>query len=162
MLSNCRNDKGKPIQGKRILKKQSFGTGQWKDGEQIVDWAHNRTEYADENGFDIRNRESNGDYLIEIELPCDTVIIRYGPESGSFTAPVGTSYDSLSLPYLQSSVEFHKYRVSQSIRVVCRVKKGLVAPMFDSPGGAIQYFHPNTSIKELKKNGVLDEVLLWA
>ena len=41
--------------------------------------------------------------------------------------------------------------------MVCLVDKGIVAPGFDSPGGAVQYFHPIT-IRESIKRGLLERL----
>ena len=44
--------------------------------------------------------------------------------------------------------------IANNIEVVCMVDMGIVAPGFDSPGGAVQYFHPIT-IRESIKRGFL-------
>ena len=50
---------------------------------------------------------------------------------------------------------YNEYRViANNIEVVCMVDMGIVAPGFDSPGGAVQYFHPIT-IRESIKRGFL-------
>lgn len=38
------------------------------------------------------------------------------------------------------------------LRIQCTVQKGKVAPMFDSPGGAVQYKHYQSIAKELDEN----------
>lgn len=158
---SLKNDVGEPISGIRKLKRDVYGTGDTSGGEAIIDWERWKTPYADEHGFDIRNAEENGNYWVELVLPQETRIIRYGPESGRYTAPEGTDYDTLSLPYDRNTVEFHTYQViAQSITVYCKVQKGIVAPMFDSQGGAVQYYHPNANMRELIKAGILERVTL--
>ena len=158
---SLKNDAGEPISGIRRLKQEAYGTGKTSGGEAVIDWERWKTPYADEHGLDIRNIEETGTYWIALVLPQDTRIIRYGPETGRFTAPEGTDYDALSLPYDRETVEFHKYQVTaQSITVYCKVQKGIVAPMFDSEGGAVQYYHPNANMRELIKAGILERVAL--
>ena len=136
---SLKNDAGEPISGIRRLKQEAYGTGKTSGGEAVIDWERWKTPYADEHGFDIRNIE----------------------ETGRFTAPEGTDYDALSLPYDRETVEFHKYLVTeQSFTVYCKVQKGIVAPMFDSEGGAVQYYHPNANMRELIKAGILERVAL--
>lgn len=155
-----KNDAGQLLgEAPVMLKDPKYGTGNYS-GKLYpeVRWDDYRQSIADENGFDTRNREDNGEYTIEIELPFDTQLIRYGSDRGRFTAPVNTPYEELSLPYVQETIEFNSYRViADSIVVHCRAQKGIVAPMFDSRGGGIQYLHECT-IRELLKSGVLEEV----
>ena len=155
-----KNDQGQIISGKRRLRDERFGTGEYKDEEPLVDWEKFETSISDEHGFDIRNREDNGNYLIECFLPQGTVLIRYGPEGGHYSAPEGTDYDMLSLPYERETVTFRKYCVNSSaLKVYRKVMKGRVAPMFDSAGGAVQYYH-KLSIHELVRNKTLERIEL--
>lgn len=142
------------------LKHPDYGTEGWKGIVPKVNWEAYRQECADDDGFDTRHIEENGEYLMEVVLPKDTLLIRYGSEMGRFTAPKGTAYESLALPYVKETVEFHEYRViADSITVFCRVKRGRVAPMFDSEGGGIQYLH-ESKIRDLtRRKHVLVEVL---
>ena len=147
-----KNYKGDNISGPKVLEKPEYGTGRHnKNGEPEVNWDY-LSEYADNDGFDIRNDEGNGEYKIFVALPKGTKIIRYGHEEGSFTAPVGTPYENLALPYVKETVEYNEYKViADQVTVECKVCKGKVAPGFSSDGGAIQYKHPITiraSIKE--------------
>lgn len=155
-----KNYKGEIITGPRKLKNASFGTGVLLDnGEPIVNWKM-LSSFADEDGFDIRNKEPNGNYKVMVTLPVGTIIIRYGNEMGTFTAPEKTDYDDLALPYIKESVEYNEYRVlSPNLEVECIVEKGKVAPGFDSPGGAVQYKHPIT-IRESIKKKILERVTL--
>lgn len=155
-----KNDTGEIITGYLRLRNPAYGTGRkTPDGDPEVDWSGCKTSYSDDNGFDLRNIEKNGKHYIEINLPKGTQLIRYGRETGKYTAPKGTRYEELSLPYIKSSVEFHEYRVIvDSITVYCTVNKGIVAPMFDCNGGGVQYFHLDGSIRKMVQKNILERV----
>lgn len=138
-----------------VAKESYYKIGQ--DNKKHINW---ESEFGDEHGFDKRNIEENGYYYIEISLPRDTIIIRYGSEDGSYTAPEGSEYEELGLPYIKEEVQFHKYKVKvDSITVYCKVDKGKVAPIFDSPGGAIQYYHKDQSIGDLVDDKILERII---
>lgn len=147
-----RNYRGEVIDGPRKLLRPEFRTGiYFENGEPEIEWK-NLSEYADEDGFDTRNVEDNGYYKIFINLTAGTKIIRYGNETGTFTAPEGTPYESLALPYIKESVEYNEYVViADNLTVECKVQKGKVAPGFESKGGGIQYKHPVTIRESLKR-----------
>lgn len=153
-----KNDKGKIIDGKKKLIKREYGLGKYySNGEPMVNW-NLLSEFADSNGFDKRNVETNGKYKIEVELPYGTIIIRYGNLSGNFSAPKGTKYEDLALPYVKETVEYNEFRViTDKIKVMCIVEKGIVAPGFESNGGAIQYLHP-MSMKESIRTKLLERI----
>lgn len=153
-----KNYKGEIISGKKQLINPKYGTGKIdRHGQPIVDWSY-LSIHADKDGFDTRNIESNGKYKINITLPYGSIIIRYGNEAGNFTAPQGTEYEKLALPYVKDTVEYNEYRViSANLPITCIVEKGKVAPGFDSAGGAIQYLHPIT-IRESVKKGLLERL----
>lgn len=153
-----KNFKGEIITGPRRLKKPEYGTGKIDTlGDPEVDWSFLSKE-ADVHGFDITNLESNGKYVIEIELPPGTIIIRYGRESGKYTAPEGTDYEKLAMPYVKETVPYYKYKViSKNVLVTCVVEKGKVAPGFDSDGGAIQYYHRLTIFQSVRE-GILERL----
>lgn len=160
MIHIIKNDKGQIIDGKKKLLRQEYGLGKfYPNGEPMVNW-NLLSEFADHNGFDKRNVEINGKYKIEVELPYGTIIIRYGNSSGNFSAPKGTKYEDLALPYVKETVEYNEYRViAEKIKVMCVVEKGKVAPGFGSNGGAIQYMHP-ISIKESIMKKLLERVTI--
>lgn len=147
-----KNDKGQIITGKKELLNENFGTGEfWPNGEPVINW--NFLEHADDDGFDVTNIEENGKYKMKIILPYGSMLIRYGSETGNFTAPKGTKYEELALPYIKDTVEYNEYRViAKGIKVICVVEKGIVAPGFGSSGGAIQYLHPMSMLDSIKKN----------
>jgi len=152
-MEQKKNCYGQLISGVKKLKSPEYGTGEIDMyGQPVVDWSK-LSEYADKNGFDKRNIEKNGKYIIEMRLPRGTEIIRYGSEMGHFTAPVGTSYEQLALPYEKETVEYHKYRITaRFLLVTCIVEKGIVAPGFGSPGGGVQFLHPITIRESIKKH----------
>ncbi len=94
----------------------------------------------------------------ETQRQTGSILIRYGSEIGHYTAPKGTDYDKLALPYKQETIEYNEYQVTHSEGInVCEVYKGRVAPAFDSEGGAIQYYHPIT-IRESVRKGILKRI----
>ncbi len=127
-------------------------------GNPVADYSRCKTEFSDDNGFDIRNVEENGHYKVRYILPKGSVIIRYGHEYGRYTAPEHTPFEELSLPYTIESLEYHEYKVlSEGLPVQCIVEKGRVAPMFHQPGGGVQYLHSN-SIHSLVWNEQLERI----
>lgn len=158
-MTERRNDAGEPLDGAPVrLTRAEYGTGDRIGYFPVVRWEAYRQDSADDDGFDKRHQEENGDYLMEVSLPKGTLLLRYGSETGHFTAPLHTPYETLGLPYVRETVEYHEYRVeADGLRVLCLVKRGRAAPMFDSPGGGVQYLHPN-SIRVLIRRRVLAEV----
>ena len=153
-----KNYNGEAISGIPQLKKAEYGTGKTdRFGWPVVNWNY-LSAHADNHGFDTRNTENNGKHIIKYILPYGSIIIRYGRDTGYYSAPKGTSYDRLSLPYIPESLEYNEYKVvADNLYIICIVDKGSVAPGFDSEGGAIQYLHPFT-IKESVKKGMLERI----
>lgn len=152
------NDNMEIISGIKKLLKPEYGNGNvYPSGEPAVNW-NLLSQYADKDGFDTRNVGKNGKYKKEIELPYGTIIIRYGNETGRFSAPMGTKYEDLALPYLKDTVEYNEYKViARTIKVRCIVDSGKVAPGFGSDGGAVQYLHPIT-IRQSVKSKILERL----
>ena len=162
MKFNCY---GKVISGVRQLADPSFGkvdesgkTLYNDSGEQIPAWA-SPNEFVDENGFDKSYVGTHG-YWDEIILPKGTILARYGSEIGRLTTDKGTPYELLGLPYIKATCEYHEYIVCGDVKVKCQVKRGSVYKMFNSEGGAIQYYHSQSIKKELQDNK-LKEVFGW-
>lgn len=145
---------GKKVISSYQLASPDFGTGQINHyGIPEVNWNGLRTEYADENGFDVRHKECNGKHIVSYMIPKNTILIRFGSEYGKFTSPHGTHFEQVSLPYTIESLAYHEYRViSDSLTVRCIVDKGKVAPMFNQPGGGTQYLHSHTIHVLLRKS----------
>lgn len=138
------------------LASPAYETGVVRSYGPEINWEKLREEnpYADENGFDTRYEQK------EIVLPAGTRIIRYGSPYGRYTAPYGTLFEQLSLPYKKETVEYHEYVVMSPVSVKCRVIAGIIASGFDQPGKGVQYIH-KTAIANLLKDGILKEDLKW-
>lgn len=155
-----RNDKGELISGITIARKNEYVMSIDRMGKPIIDW-DTYAIHSDPDGFDITKKDSKGKYRIRYVLPHGTHIIRYGHEGGSFTAPEGTRYDEISLPYIQDTCPFNEYVVvADGLEVTCEVDKGIVAPNFETVGGGIQYKH-DRSIAEERSLKNLDVVEWW-
>lgn len=162
-MAKMRNYKGEVIDGIPVFRKKEYDSGKIdKYGRHIPDWS--LIEHGDNDGFDVDHVEPNGIYKMEVVLPKHTRLIRYGLEIGSFTAPKGTKFEEVSLPYTKESVCYHEYEViADSITVTavkrgCIVDRGRVAPGFDYPGGGIQYKHKYNMIKSINKK-LLKEII---
>ena len=154
-----RNYKGEDVSNMHHqLSDPSYGTGKYdENGDPIVNWP----KYLMGNPSDGFLREEDGTYYHEIELPNGTHILRYGNEDGSHTAPIGTPYECLALPYVKETMEYNEYIViADGVTVLCQVQKGIVAPSLDSPGMVIQYKH-NKPIRQLCYESTLKRVELW-
>ena len=162
MYERIYNYIGEDITDKRIcLLDDSYGFVDEKNIPHIK-WG-TENEKCDKNGFDKKFRPVKGsdEYVInDYVIPKGTMICRYGSPRGRFTTIKGTAYESLSLPYVKETIEYHLYRVSEDLKVECRVSKGAVAPKFSSPGGAIQFMHYQP-IKFECEQGKLKEEKSW-
>ncbi len=129
-----------------------------KYGNPLPDWPK-EDDFVDNYGF-AKNGIKTG-YYINVTLPKGTMIGRYGHEGGKLTAPKGTPFEMLSLPYNKETIEYHEYVViADGIHVKCLVDKGEIFPAFDCPGGGIQYLHPQTIAQELADYKI-EEVTEW-
>ncbi len=132
------------------------------NNRRFINWGE-PNDIRDSDGFDKRYRpyDNSDEYVInDFIIPKGTKLCRYGAPSGVFTAYEGTTYESLGLPYVKETIEYHEYIVSKDIGVRCIVVKGLVAPMFNSKGGAIQFKHKQ-SIEDECADGFLEEDFSW-
>ena len=131
------------------------------EGKIVPNWAIDDGVTVDDNGFDRTNVECNGRYIEDVELPRGTKLCRYGKSNGYTTALLNTPYEKLGLPYVKETQEYHEYEViADGLTVKCIVTRGRVAPMFNSPGGAIQFLHKVRIIEEIN-SGKLKEVTSW-
>lgn len=154
-----RNWAGDPVTNAYVIRDQAYLiTDEW--GRTKINWSGPR---ADDDGFDKEHRELNGLHRMLVELPVGTELLRYGSPGGSFTAPKGTSYEQLSLPYEKNSMEYNEYRViADGVLVeICTAERGRVAPLFGEPGGGIQYFHGDNSVQNLLDAKKLERIELW-
>lgn len=144
------NSKGNPVPERPLLKKPEWGAyhdeadgTKWTEGffDQLRD-----KSLSDEYGFDTRNKEDNGIYKKPYLLKKGDLICRFGTPGGSYTTEFGEKYERCGLPYQEDTVEYHVYRVVAEEGIL--VYKGIVAPIFDSPGGAVQYHHAVRKIRD--------------
>ncbi len=156
-----RNKNGAVVSGVRVLRREEYGNGRfYPNGEPGVDYSR-WLQNADSYGFDVTRLMENGQYCMVVELPYGTKVIRYGGANGFYTAPAGTKFEELSLPYEEQSCEYHEYMViANSVKVLCIVTKGFIAPGFHCVGGGIQYVHEK-SIFQCMDMGELKEVTKW-
>lgn len=127
-----------------------------------INW-DSENSIVDADGFDKRFRPVEGaeDYIIkDYIIPKGETICRYGFWGGFFTTTKGTDYVLLGLPYDKKTIEYHEYKVTNDLRVDCIVKKGIVAPMFSSPGGGVQFKHKQPIFLECE-DGYLQEDFSW-
>lgn len=127
-----------------------------------IDWG-NETDICDKNGFDkqYKVKDNSNVYLIDnYVLPKGITICRYGFSGGYFTTLRGEDYENLGLPYIKETIEYHEYKVSTDLQVNCIVRKGMVAPKFNSPGGGVQFMHKQTIRLEIE-DGFIKEDMSW-
>lgn len=149
--------------GQEIIGKKKFQSpkyGYYDDhGNEVVFWKK-EDDTVDTDGFDKTCCDANGKYKADIILPYGKLICRYGNVRGRLTTDIDSKYEDLALPYVKETVEYHAYKVvADGLHVQCTVTKGIVAPMFNSNGGAVQYKHYQSIAKELEY-GKLEEVML--
>ncbi len=102
---------------------------------------------SDSHGFDtVKGTE-------DVVLEEGTVFSRYGSNRGQYATDKGESYDSLGLPYVEDTVEYHEYIVLKPLPCT----SGFVAENFESAGGGKQYYF-DKNIKYLLRNGYIKEV----
>ncbi len=128
-----------------------------KNGYPVLKCWRSDSAIADNEGFDKRFEISN------TYLEKGTVLCRYGTLNGRFSAPVGTNFDFLGLPYIKETMPYNEFLVvKDGLEVQWFVLKGIAAPAFESIGGAIQYWHLQSLENEIE-DGYLEEVdrCLW-
>lgn len=123
--------------------------GKYIDGVAVPNWVCNNN--IDKNGFDKNHVDPESlQYTAEVSLPYGTRLCRYGTEYGKFTTLHGTPYEMLGLPWKKETVPYFEYIVAaDGISVKLFVTKGIVAPMFGSNGGAIQFMHQRNIMEEV-------------
>ena len=147
------------------LRKESYGKHDAEGnllcdrfGNPLPAWLKENSE-VDGWGF-AKNGKLTG-YYQTIILPKGTMIARYGNEAGKLTAPRGTPYEMLSLPYIKETMEYHEYKViADGVQVKCIVNKGEIYPAFEQPGGGIQFLHLHSIAEELAAHKI-EEATEW-
>ena len=151
MVRNC--------YGKRIKQIDVIADSSFQKADGSVNWG--LVVNGDEHGFDLGRLMENGEYVIrDFVIPKGTRIIRYGDNHGRFSAPYGTPYEKLSLPFLKETRPYHEYVVNKACKIKCVVVKGYVAKGFSSEGGVIQFFHPD-GVHECLRKKILKEDYRW-
>lgn len=158
-MDEIRNYLGEIINNvNRELEDLSYGTGEYdENGCPKINWDYYITEIYD-HGFKKKNGKP---CCVDYILPYGSKILRYGTEYGYYTAPAGTPYELLSLPYKKETLAYNEYEVmADGILVKCIVKKGKVAKSRNSKGGAIQFYHKE-QIHHLVTTGKLKKIEWW-
>ncbi len=153
-----KNIKGEIIRGNAEYRNNSYYIV-LPNGEFETDFETFASPDADDLGFDKSHKEPNGNYSMEFILPKGSVIIRYGSPFGHYTAPKGTKFEELALPFTEESCEYNEYRVLDDISVQCKVIRGRAAPNFHQRGGGVQYWHRNTIKQEIDEKK-LERIIL--
>lgn len=127
---------GEVVNGKDIYKAAKLSY--CKNGTNIPDWNNEPDEEHEKYpGFSI-----DTPLKYDVVLPEGTRIIRYGSTNGRYTAPVGTPYAKLALPWAFKNQPYNEYIVATPEGIKVIVVKGLVAQQHAWPefeGGGIQY-----------------------
>ena len=158
-MSVIRNCYGEEINEKdRELEDPAFGTGEYdENGCPKINWGYYITE-ENKNGFKMKDGKP---CCVDYILPYGSTILRYGTEYGYYTAPIGTPYELLSLPYKKETLAYNEYQVmADGILVKCIVKKGKVAKSLNSKGEGIQFYHKE-QIHHLVAAGKLKKIEWW-
>ena len=116
------------------------------DNPKYFDQETGETHWPPNNG------EVDGTKAI-ICLPIGTVIDRYGLDTGSYTSPIGVSYEERSLAPGTEKYPYSQFEICKPINV----EQSVVFPWFDEPGGGIQYRMPS-SIKDLLDRGIIRRI----
>ena len=159
MSEIIRNYLGEPIA--EALQYANSAFGEYVNGVARTNWECNYI--ADENGFDKRYTDPvSGKHVADISLPKGIILCRYGFEQGRFSTLKGTEYELLGLPWKKESAPYFEYEVvADGIEVQLFVTRGMSAPMFDSPGGAIQFLHQHSLRDEVEKHRTIKRINLW-
>ncbi|KAK4130099.1 hypothetical protein BT67DRAFT_446063 [Trichocladium antarcticum] len=118
-------------------------------GEFVKRWFNESEgwwDYPPANGFSLTQPGRKGDRTKPIQgdvtLDVDTVLDRFGGESGTFVSPAGAPYIQRALPP-SNLVGFdpaypYNYRVYTVVKPLV-VAAGPIAPWFGQPGSGVQY-----------------------
>lgn len=127
--------------------------GKFENGIPVTNWTP-ENEDVDANGFDKRFSFGFNGHTVEVTLPVGTKLARFGSDFGRVMTKEGTPYEYLGMPFDIRTIEYHTYRVTKPLEVTM----GIVAPMFDSVGGGIQ-FNCKERVADLCEKGFLEEII---
>lgn len=89
-----------------------------------------------------------------VTLEPGTKIDRYGYDGGYYTSPMDTPYEQRAVAPGTDQRPYSQFEVVKPIEAV---EEGKIAPLFDEPGGGIQYEMPD-SIANLIEEGYLRRI----
>lgn len=141
---------GEKLTGVPVLRNKKWCISVDPCGWPIPDWKNN-LKNSDDEGFD-----KHFSIETEFELAVGTRILRYSKENGIYSAPLGTKYECLTLPYKIETIMYNEFEVLKpfSVTIQCpmgyHVTKGIVAKGFDVVGGGIQYKHHRGLIADVR------------
>ena len=117
-----------------------------KTKETLYAGERGRLVYPPNNGFRAGYKK--------VILEKDTILKRYGKETGKFFADKDEPFENLALPHDESDYEIHRYKVMKEIP---EVTKGGAIPWFNKHGGGTQYMTDKDAYK-LVTDGFLEEI----
>lgn len=150
-----KNCNGKPVKEEDVkFRKQEYIAGIGRNGKPIPRWELLKEQ--DINGFYSKGDidDENGKSKIKVRLPKGTKFIRYGTPHGHYTAPLGSEYERLSLPYVKESIPYNEYEVTAEW---LDVEWGYTALGFDSIDRCIQYYNKKT-VHSLMSEGSIKKI----
>lgn len=133
------NYKGQPVEDVPLYRDGNYLN--YEHPDYVQDGLH-RANWPENDGYEGEP--------VETVLPENTIIARYGNESGHFGTDVGTNPEKLSLPYDTDTQEYHEYCVNGNVSCL----SGKAKADFDVEGGANQYKF-SKSFAEMVNDGTL-------
>jgi Tuberculosis necrotizing toxin len=107
--------------------------------------------------FDLRDRAGEEGGVV-IDIPAGVPIDRIGTLDGVHTYPLGSSFESRSLPptALQPGTALHKFITAADVRVAAAI----TPPWFGHPGGGLRFTlqQPETGLRDLVVSGRLQRL----
>lgn len=136
------NDKGEPVDDVPLYRDDKYLD--YNDPDYVETGVH-KVDWPENNGFEGEPQPT--------VLPENTIIARYGSETGHFATDVGTNPSELSLPYDTDTMEYHEYRLCGEVSCESGKAKGT----FDVEGGGRQYAF-DKSFAEMVKDGTIEKI----
>jgi len=141
---------GRPISGKRLRSIELTS-----DPDYL--WPDEEFKWPEDNGFDHNYNIAGLGAKVPIVFPKGKMFVRYGNPGGKLMADKGVPYEVLGLPYKKELKAYHEYILKETIVLP---ECGYIAPVFNSPGGVMQYFIKD-GVQSLLKAHILDEDFTW-